>query len=212
MKKKIINKVTAQVKRNTKAAMKAKKRNKKNVTTVEYVRTWEPGPSPRIKHDANGKVVGFMKWCNSHKRQKDYQTKMAQNAMSDNHKAGLLKKKLIREILKEAGYDPTIRYTRKEKKKFTRAVKNKLFVKSKLVSELTPYTYRVYRSDVRDTNKSYPWLTDKTNSCTPDDVLKELPKIARRYSKDECFAGIQVLDLKGKNSVTFFPSNYLLAS
>lgn len=50
--------------------------------------------------------------------------------MEENKAIKQSKKELIKNILMKAGYDPTIHYTRKEKKKFTRIVKNSLFTKS----------------------------------------------------------------------------------
>ena len=68
------------------------------------------------------------------KRQAEYTTKIAIESRNENKNAKLSKKERIKQILKEAGYDPTIKYTRKEKRKFTRIVKNKLFEKPKPVT------------------------------------------------------------------------------
>lgn len=68
------------------------------------------------------------------KRQAEYTTKIATESRNENKNAKLSKKERIKQILKEAGYDPTIKYTSKEKRKFTRIVKNKLFEKSKPVT------------------------------------------------------------------------------
>lgn len=68
------------------------------------------------------------------KRQAEYTTKIATESRNENKNAKLSKKERIKQILKEAGYDPTIKYTRKEKRKFTRIVKNKLFEKPKPVT------------------------------------------------------------------------------
>lgn len=65
------------------------------------------------------------------KKQKEYITEMGRKAMEENRSIKKAKKELIKKILKEAGYEPTVRYTRKEKRKFTRIVKNKLFAKPK---------------------------------------------------------------------------------
>lgn len=68
------------------------------------------------------------------KRQAEYTTKIATESRNENKNAKLSKKERIKQILKEAGYDPTIKYTSKEKRKFTRIVKNKLFEKPKPVT------------------------------------------------------------------------------
>lgn len=68
------------------------------------------------------------------KRQAEYTTKIATESRNENKNAKLSKKERIKQILKEAGYDPTIKYTSKEKRKFTHIVKNKLFEKPKPVT------------------------------------------------------------------------------
>lgn len=68
------------------------------------------------------------------KRQAEYTTKIATESRNENKNAKLSKKERIKQILKEAGYDPTIKYTSKEKRKFTCIVKNKLFEKPKSVT------------------------------------------------------------------------------
>lgn len=68
------------------------------------------------------------------KRQAEYTTKIATESRNENKNAKLSKKERIKQILKEAGYDPTIKYTRKEKRKFTCIVKNRLFEKPKPVT------------------------------------------------------------------------------
>lgn len=68
------------------------------------------------------------------KRQAEYTTKIATESRNENKNAKLSKKERIKQILKEAGYDPAIKYTSKEKRKFTRIVKNKLFEKPKPVT------------------------------------------------------------------------------
>lgn len=90
----------------------------------------KPGPSGVIKYDENGKVIEFVKWAGN-KKQSEYTTKVAKDAMNENKSIKQSKKELIKNILMKAGYDPTIRYTRKEKKHFTRIVKNNMFTKPK---------------------------------------------------------------------------------
>lgn len=131
MKKNRIRKITAGTKRNQKEVFKAKRRANRRVKhTIEYKTVSGPGPSKSIKYDKDGKVIGFVKWCEKGKKQKDYTTDMGKAAMDENKSIKQAKRELVKSILKTAGYDPTIRYTRKEIKKFTRIVKSKLFVKS----------------------------------------------------------------------------------
>lgn len=68
------------------------------------------------------------------KKQSEYITKTAYEAMKANKDAKQSKKDRIKEILKEAGYDPKAQYTSKQKRAFTRIVKNKLFTKPKPVT------------------------------------------------------------------------------
>lgn len=68
------------------------------------------------------------------KHQSEYTTEVAKQAMNENQSVKLSKKEQIKTILAEAGFDPKAKYTAKEKKQFTRIVKNKLFVKPKPVS------------------------------------------------------------------------------
>ena len=91
-----------------------------------------PGPSPFITKGEDGKVsitniVGNVS-------QKSYTTDIGKNARQANKTAKQAKKDRIKQILASAGFDPTIKYTRKEKKKFTRRIKNLLFVQPKPVN------------------------------------------------------------------------------
>lgn len=91
-----------------------------------------PGPSPYITKGENGKViitniVGKVK-------QKSYTTEVGKNSRQENKTAKQAKKELIKQILASAGFEPTVHYTRKEKKKFTRTIKKLLFVQPKPVN------------------------------------------------------------------------------
>lgn len=97
----------------------------------EMITVAEPGPSKVITYNEDGKVVSFNSWS---KGNKQTPTKVAKDAMTANKSAGQSKKELIKNILMKAGYDPTIRYSRGQKKKFTRIVKNSLFEKPKPVT------------------------------------------------------------------------------
>lgn len=106
----------------------------------------KPGPSGIIKYDENGKVIEFVKWAGN-KKQSEYTTKVAKDAMNENKSIKQSKKELIKNILMKAGYDPTIRYTRKEKKHFTRIVKNNMFTKPKGVTLTTEQIKEKIKAD-----------------------------------------------------------------
>lgn len=122
--------------RNTKRAMKDKKRDYPRVLQqtpkgakmvraykpYETVTVFEHGPSSCITRDSDGKLK-FTKWVNKGVHQKDYTTEDSKRAAKEIHKASIEKKKFIDKVLAEVGYDSTINYTRKQKKRFTRAVK-----------------------------------------------------------------------------------------
>ncbi len=128
MKKNRIQKLTAQTKRNYKEVIKAKKRvNSRKKTMPEYKTVWGPGPSKLIKYK-DGKVIGFRKCIGKH--QKDFRTKLAEACMEENKSVKQAKKELVKSILQKAGYDYTRSYSRQEIKKFTKLVKNNLFVKT----------------------------------------------------------------------------------
>lgn len=91
-----------------------------------------PGPSPYITKGENGKVtitnvVGKVK-------QKSYTTEVGKNSRQENKTAKQAKKERIKQILASIGFEPTVHYTRKEKKKFTRTIKKLLFVQPKPVN------------------------------------------------------------------------------
>lgn len=116
-----------QVTRNAKRAEKAKIRIKSRIVSQpELIKVQEHGPSETVTFDKDGKVKN---WNSRSAHNHPKCTKNALAARSDNHLARDNKKSRIKSILEEAGYDPTIFYTRKEKKKFTRAVKAKLYAK-----------------------------------------------------------------------------------
>lgn len=109
-----------------------KNKFRRSYKAVQTITVGEPGPSKAIIYDKDGKVVKFIKW--TEKKQAAYTTKVATNTREENESIKKSKKELIKNILIKAGYDPTIKYTRKEKKRFTRIVKNNLFTKPKLVT------------------------------------------------------------------------------
>ena len=87
------------------------------------------------------------------KKQSEYTTNIAKNAMADNKSAKQSKKELIKKILMKAGYEPTVHYTRKEKKHFTRIVKNKLFTKSTPPKQLSKEEYKKKFAEERAAKK-----------------------------------------------------------
>lgn len=194
------------------------------------------------------------------KKQSEYITKTAYEAMKANKDAKQSKKDRIKEILKEAGYDPKAQYTSKQKRKFTRIVKNKLFTESKpvtltkdeilsrfeeekklkafrfdrlhyeplpvkkgkqrliSVAELLKkeepkerkFMYVVQRKRSDDPMRTYDFATDYFNADTREAAKKKVMKIAKKYKKDESFAGITVKDINGDNSHTYYSGKRLL--
>lgn len=259
--------------RNTKRANKAKKRNYNRVIQQtpngaklvrafcpsETTRDFEHGPSLVIEYDKDGKVKNFNSWS---KNNKQNMSKMAQSAQKDYKFAANSKKEAVKKILQNCGYDPTIKYTRKEKKRFTRAVKEKLFnlttivkrefynreaLKKKYskVSEQTPhatavnttiaikersktkaltakeinkethskrkFTYIINRVVEADMNakkegrpyKNYDFLTDYFEADTVKSAEKKAANLAKKYLKDESFAGVTLKDPEGLNMTTY---------
>lgn len=91
------------------------------------------------------------------KHQKNYITSQAENAMKENKKIKQSKKDQIKKILMDAGFDPKKHYTRKEKNKFTRIVKNKLFTKA-----VTPsFTEESIRKIIKEKNIAKKIRQDK---------------------------------------------------
>ena len=137
MKKNKNFKIKRQTLRNQKRSVKAKKRNYPGIVVggkfvkkhcpVETTRDFEIGPS-LVTVVKDGKTVEWNSWSS---KQKQQPTKVATEAMKENKATVQSKKERIKQILMKAGYDPTVNYTRKEKKKFTRIVKDNLFVKAK---------------------------------------------------------------------------------
>ena len=149
--------------RNAKRAMNSKKRSYPRVlqdtpSGAKFVRAYKPceevkvfehGPSQSIKLNSDGKPIlmngkpQFIKRVEKGVRQKDYTTSMAKQAMQEIRNVKQFKKELIRETLSKIGYDNTISYTRKEKKRFTRAVK-KAWIKA-----LTPKQTKLTTKEVK---------------------------------------------------------------
>lgn len=122
-----------------------KAKHRRSYKAVQMMTVGKPGPSKAIKYSEDGKVIGFIKWAD--KKQSEYTTKVAKAAMDENKSVKQSKKELVKGILMKAGYDPTIRYTRKEKRKFTRIVKNNLFVKPKSVTLTTEQIKEKIKTD-----------------------------------------------------------------
>src|SRR5699024_761933 len=137
MKKNKNFKIKRQTLRNQKRSVKAKKRNYPRIVVVgkfvkkhcpvETTRDFEIGPS-LVTVVKDGKTVEWNSWSS---KQKQQPTEVAIEVMKENKAIVQSKKERIKQILMKAGYDPTVNYTRKEKKKFTRIVKDNLFVKAK---------------------------------------------------------------------------------
>lgn len=139
--------------RNAKRAAKDKKRNYNRViqrtpTGVKYIkapcpvettRDFKHGPSLVIEYTEDGKVKNFNSWNKSNKQA---MTDIAKETQKEYHIVANSKKERIKQILQSVNYDPTIKYTRKEKKRFTRAVKNNLFSSKSI--DLTTIVKRKY--------------------------------------------------------------------
>ena len=146
----------------------------------------KPGPSRVIKYDENGKVMGFVKWAGN-KKQSEYTTKVAKDAMNENKSIKQSKKELIKNILMKAGYDPTIRYTRKEKKHFTRIVKNNMFTKPKAITLTTEQIKEKIKAD-KLARKSMQAKFDesvRSNSLTPKKGKQTAPSAAELSIKEK---------------------------
>lgn len=219
-----------------------------------------PGPSSFIKKDKDGKVIVTNIVGNI--KQKDYTTKIGKDSRQENKTAKQAKKDRIRQILANAGFEPTVHYTRKEKKRFTRMIKKQLFVQPKAVtltkedikariavekqqkkelfesrrymspfgkkgiqkgfvaSELAvkePKEQRMFRYAVQrrsDDNplKDVDFLTDYFKAETREEAKKKASEIAKKkYSKDEKFTGIRILDSKDNNTI-YYPKSTLFAA
>lgn len=116
---------------------KGKKLSRTNRTKLRKSKKTEiilssPGPSPFITKGENGKVI--ITNISGKVKQKDYTTKIGKNARQENKTARQAKKERIKQILTSMGFEPTVHYTRKEKKKFTRTIKKLLFIQPKPVN------------------------------------------------------------------------------
>lgn len=159
--------------RNAKRAAKAKKRNYNRVIQhtptgakfvkapcpIETTRDFKHGPSLVIEYTEDGKVKNFNSWS---KNNKQVITDIAKETQKEYHIVANSKKERIKQILQSKGYDPTIKYTRKEKKRFTRAVKNNLFSNEPI--DLTTIVKRKYYDRKR---LKVEYLLKKGISSTP---------------------------------------------
>lgn len=176
-----------------------------------------PGPSPFITKGEDGKVsitniVGKVS-------QKSYTTDIGKNARQENKTAKQAKKDRIKQILASAGFDPTIKYTRKEKKKFTRTVKKNLFAKKEVVipseeevnKRKFKYVIQRKRSEKED-HRVYDFKTDYFEATSKEDAFKLAVKEAKKFEKDTSFTGVTVYDMEGDNSITYYTRSKLLAA
>lgn len=131
MKKILANKKEKRTGVKLSTANKSKLRKSKKVECFTKV---EPSLSKYIEYDKDGKVIGFI--SNSKKvHLADHLTNIAKKAIEDNKAAKIAKKERIKQILANViEFDPNIHYSRKEKKRFTRAIKKHLFVQPKSVN------------------------------------------------------------------------------
>lgn len=159
--------------RNAKRAAKDKKRNYNRVIQhtptgakyvkapcpVETTRDFKHGPSLVIEYTEDGKVKNFNSWNKSNKQA---MTDIAKETQKEYHIVANSKKERIKQILQSVNYDPTIKYTRKEKKRFTRAVKNNLF-SSKSIDLTTIVKRKCYNRE----KLKVEYLLKKGISLTP---------------------------------------------
>lgn len=185
-----------------------------------------PGPSPFITKGEDGKVsianiVGKVS-------QKSYTTDIGKNARQENKTAKQAKKDRIKQILASAGFDPTIKYTRKEKKKFTRTVKKNLFAKKEVVilskeevnKRKFKYVIQRKRSEkivpavvqTIEDHRVYDFKTDYFEATSKEDAFKLAVKEAKKFEKDSSFTGVTVHDIEGDNSITYYTRSKLLAA
>lgn len=159
--------------RNAKRAAKEKKRNYNRVIQhtptgakfvkapcpVETTKDFKHGPSLVIEYTEDGKVKNFNSWNKSNKQ---VMTDIAKEAQKEYHIVTNSKKERIKQILQSVNYDPTIKYTRKEKKRFARAVKNNLFS-----SEPIDLTTIVKRKFYNRERLKVEYLLKKGKTLTP---------------------------------------------
>ena len=144
-----------------------------------------PGPSPFITKGEDGKVsitniVGNVS-------QKSYTTDIGKNARQANKTAKQAKKELIKQILASAGFEPTVHYTRKEKKKFTRLIRKQLFVQPKPVN-LTDEEIKVrfqrekeYKAELLASRPHKNEIEALMNSFLGEKREKSLQKESKKY-------------------------------
>lgn len=220
MKMNRIQKITAQVSKpkHTKIYLTSyEAKNKKFRKFIKngyvHIMTWEPGPSKLIKYNKDGKVIRFLKWAGN-KKQHTYTTEAGKASMNENKRIKENKKELIKTILQKAGYDPTIRYTRKEKKHFTRIVKKEISLQQILLRKEEPlktYEYEIQRykdskPDTTDIEKQrvYTFAKDKFQAHTQEEAVMKLTEIANKWSKDSSFSGINLID-PNTGDKTYYP-------
>lgn len=143
-----------------KKGIKNSRTNKNKIRRKEYdlfmrlIKRPTPEPSHLIKitKTENGKTIEIQKVLGN-KKQSEYTTNIAKNVMNENKQIKQSKKELVKKILMEAGYKPKGHYTRKERKHFTRIVKNKLFAKPKPIKQLSKEEYKKKFTEERATKK-----------------------------------------------------------
>lgn len=138
----------------TSCTNKSKIRRKKHDLYMRSIERPAPEPSHLIKvtETENGKTVEIQKVFGN-KKQSEYTTNIAKNAMNENKQVKQSKKELVKKILMELEYNPKGSYTRKEKKHFTRIVKNRLFTKPKPIKQLSKEEYKKKFAEERAAKK-----------------------------------------------------------
>lgn len=166
---------------------KNKSRRKAHGILMRSIERPAPEPSKLIKviKTKNGKTVEIQNITGT-KKQSEYTTDIAKNAMIENKQVNQSKKALVKKILKEAGYEPTVQYTRKEKKHFTRIVKNKLFATQKPIKQLSKEEYKKKFAEEQKKKKarleSIPHISEVQLPVTKG---KQRPMSVLEYTKKE---------------------------
>lgn len=170
-----------------------------------------PGPSTYITKGKNGKVtitniVGKIK-------QKNYTTETGKNSRQENKATKQAKKELIKQILASARFEPTVHYTRKEKKKFTRLVKKQLFVQKILDNKknISKFRYIVQNQSKDNPMRSIDFYTDYIDASNKEEAFSKVKVLAKKYKNSDKFNGITIEDLNNSNW-TYYTKSKLLAA
>lgn len=144
--------------------------------------------SPYIIKKDNGQIE-FISWS---KKNHQHFTDIAKAAREEYNKTKASKKALIKLLLSKCNYDPTIKYTRKEKKRFTSYIKKNFFVKHEPAKVLTDKEYKIkFKVERELKNKrreELPYrspLTVKSKKITNIKQEKPIALVVDMHSKED---------------------------